>query len=116
VVAAIRSRSRLLGEALGAARPSAAEPPWLTVTLAEANPLFAEKLQQQAAAIEEVVARLVGEPVRLRVTEPAAGDAAVPGARQLSESAVKAERLREFRAKDPTLDTAADALDLEIVD
>ena len=36
--------------------------------------------------------------------------------RRISESSLKAERLREFRAKDPALDTAADALDLEIVD
>jgi hypothetical protein len=34
----------------------------------------------------------------------------------MSESNLKADRLREFRAKDPALDTAADALDLEIVD
>jgi hypothetical protein len=34
----------------------------------------------------------------------------------MSDSSIKADRLREFRAKDPTLDTAADALDLEIVD
>jgi hypothetical protein len=34
----------------------------------------------------------------------------------MSESSVKAERLKEFRSRDPALDTAADALDLEIVD
>ncbi|MGH7525451.1 MAG: hypothetical protein ACREMX_01975 [Gemmatimonadales bacterium] len=39
-----------------------------------------------------------------------------PPARRLSEAGLKAERLKTFRAKDPALDTAADALDLEIVD
>jgi hypothetical protein len=34
----------------------------------------------------------------------------------MSDSSIKADRLREFRSKDPALDRAADALDLEIVD
>jgi hypothetical protein len=34
----------------------------------------------------------------------------------MSESSLKAERLREFRARDAALDVAADTLDLEIVD
>ena len=34
----------------------------------------------------------------------------------LTDASLKADRLRAFRSKDPTLDTAADALDLEIVD
>ena len=39
-----------------------------------------------------------------------------PKPRKLTDASLKADRLRAFRAKDPTLDTAADALDLEIVD
>jgi hypothetical protein len=59
----------------------------------------------------------LGQQIRLRVTtaEVAAATAGVK-ARRMSESSLKAERLREFRSKDPALDTAADALDLEIVD
>jgi hypothetical protein len=34
----------------------------------------------------------------------------------MTEESIKADRLRTFRAKDPALDTAADAVDLEIVD
>jgi hypothetical protein len=33
-----------------------------------------------------------------------------------TDSSLRADRLRSFRAQDPALDTAADALDLEIVD
>jgi hypothetical protein len=39
-----------------------------------------------------------------------------PKPRPITESSLRADRLRSFRAKDPALDTAADALDLEIVD
>jgi hypothetical protein len=79
--------------------------------------LFAERLHDQAQVVEEVLQRAIGRPARLRVTEAAAGDAAAPPRpRKLTDASLKADRLRSFRSKDPTLDTAADALDLEIVD
>jgi hypothetical protein len=34
----------------------------------------------------------------------------------MSEASIRADRLTSLRAKDPTLDTAAEALDLEIVE
>jgi len=117
LVAEVRRQSRFLGEALAATVPSDLELPWVTVELTEPNPLFAERLQAQARAVEEVLERVIGQPARLRVVEgtgvPAAA-AQIP--RKLTEATLKAERLRGFRAKDPSLDTAADALDLEIVD
>jgi hypothetical protein len=117
IVAEVRTRSRFLGEALAATVPAGLDLPWLTVSLAEANPLFADRLQLQAQVVEEVLRQAIGAPVRLRVTEAASEDAPAAAApRKLTESSIKADRLRTFRAKDPTLDTAADALDLEIVD
>ncbi|MGN6393341.1 MAG: DNA polymerase III subunit gamma/tau [Gemmatimonadales bacterium] len=112
----VRGRSRFLGEALAATRPFALELPWLTVALNEPNPLFAERLQQQARAVEEVLSEALGEAIRLRVVERTGASGSVPVPRRLTEGALKADRLRTFRAKDPSLDTAADALDLEIVD
>jgi DNA polymerase III subunit gamma/tau len=116
VVAAVRAQSRFLGEAFGATELAGIELPWITVALAEPNPLFSERLQQDAARVEEVLSRSVGQPVRLRVS--VAQGETVPAAKpkRISETSIKAERLREFRSKDPALDTAADALDLEIVD
>jgi DNA polymerase-3 subunit gamma/tau len=115
IVAEVRSRSRFLGEALAATTPGALQDGALEVVLAEPNPLFAERLQAEARPVEDVIQRFAGQAVRLRVVErPGEGAAARP--RQLSEAALKADRLRGFRAKDPSLDTAADALDLEIVD
>lgn len=119
IVAEVRGQSRFLGEALSHTVPGALDLPWLTVELAEPNPLFAERLQAQAPSVEAVLARLLGRPARLRVTEgaaAAAGNAPAPRSRKLTDANLKADRLRHFRAQDPTLDTAADALDLEIVD
>jgi DNA polymerase-3 subunit gamma/tau len=117
LVAEVRAGSRFLGEALAATTPAGLDLPWLTVELAEANPLFAERLQAQARAVEEVLERALGQPTRLRVVEAASGEpGSAPVPRKLSEASLKADRLRAFRTKDPSLDTAADALDLEIVD
>jgi len=117
IVAELRGRSRFLGEALAGTTPAAVELPWITVLLSEPNQLFAERLQAQAQVVEEVLRRAIGQPARLRVSEESpAGDSAPPRPRKLTEASLKADRLRTFRSKDPTLDTAADALDLEIVD
>ncbi|MGZ8399162.1 MAG: DNA polymerase III subunit gamma/tau [Gemmatimonadales bacterium] len=115
VVAAVRVHSQFLGEALAASQPAALELPWLTVVMAEPNQLFADRLAQEAGKVEEALSRSLGQPVRLRVTA-ASGSGSPPKPRRMSDSNLKAERLREFRSKDPALDTAADALDLEIVD
>jgi DNA polymerase-3 subunit gamma/tau len=115
ILAEVRARNRFLGEALAATTPGEVEGESLQLLLAESNPLFAEKIQAEAAAVEEVVARYVGQAVRIRVTV-AQGIPAGAKPRSLTESALRADRLRSFRAKDPALDTAADALDLEIVD
>jgi DNA polymerase-3 subunit gamma/tau len=115
VVAAVRVHSRFLGEALAASEPATLELPWLTLSMAEPNQLFADRLHQEAGKVEEVLSRSLGQPVRLRVTA-GLGPGAPSKPRRMSDSSLKAERLREFRSKDPALDTAADALDLEIVD
>ena len=111
-----RARSRFLGEALAATRLGAVEASALTVVLEEPNAVFAQGLQAQAGTVEEVLRRVTGQSLRLRVTEagPDAGEPAKP--RSITEAGLKADRLRSLRAKDPALDTAVDALDLEIVD
>jgi hypothetical protein len=117
IVAEVRSASRFLGEALAATSPGGVESQWLTVALTEQNPLFAERLQAQSRTVEAVLQRVTGVPLRLRVTEAAgAGGAEPPRPRRLTEESLKADRLKAFRSKDAALDTAADALDLEIVD
>jgi DNA polymerase-3 subunit gamma/tau len=117
IVAEVRSRSRFLGEALAGTMPGAVEGSTLTLTLSESNPLFAERIQAEAPAVEEVVRRHMGQTLRIRVTVAGGQEAAAPPRpRSITESSLRADRLRSFREKDPALDTAADALDLEIVD
>jgi DNA polymerase-3 subunit gamma/tau len=117
IIVAARVQSRFLGELLAAVEPAELTLPWLTVAMREPNQLFAERLDQEAAKVEEILTRSLGQPVQLRVRPgPAAEGNSESKPLRLSESSLKADRLREFRAKDPALDTAADALDLEIVD
>ena len=114
IVAAVRAESIFLGEALAATDPIALDPPWLSVLMREP---IAEQLHKEPGKVEAVLSRSLGQPVRLRVTASSSSEGVAPAKPQrLSDSAIKADRLREFRAKDPALDTAADALDLEIVD
>jgi DNA polymerase III subunit gamma/tau len=115
ILAEVRSRSRFLGEALAGTTPGPVEGSSLLLVLAESNPLFAERIQAEARAVEEVLQRHTGQALRIRVAV-AEGEPAAPKPRPMTESSLRADRLRSFRAKDPSLDTAADALDLEIVD
>jgi DNA polymerase III subunit gamma/tau len=117
IVVAARVQSRFLGELLAAVEPAELALPYLNVALREPNQLFAERLEQEAGKVEEILTRSLGQPVRLRlIAGPGPEDAPQPRPSRISDSSIKADRLREFRAKDPALDTAADALDLEIVD
>jgi DNA polymerase-3 subunit gamma/tau len=116
IVADVRGRSRFLGEALSGATPGSLEGATLPVVLAESNPLFAERIQTEARVVEEAVQRHTGQAVRIRVTVARGDESTAPRPRAMTESSLRADRLSSFRAKDPALDTAADALDLEIVD
>ncbi|MFL5461217.1 MAG: DNA polymerase III subunit gamma/tau [Gemmatimonadales bacterium] len=117
IIVAARVQSRFLGELLASVEPVALVLPYLNVALSEPNQLFAERLEQEAPTVEEILTRSLGQPIRLRlVANPAQPEAPQSRPRRMSDSSIKADRLREFRAKDPALDTAADALDLEIVD
>jgi DNA polymerase III gamma/tau subunit len=117
ILVAARVQSRFLGELLSAVEPVELALPYLNVVMRESNELFAEGLEREAAKVEEILTRSLGQPVRLKLTAASAAPAQQAGkSRRISDSSIKADRLREFRSKDPTLDTAADALDLEIVD
>ncbi|HEY6948358.1 MAG TPA: hypothetical protein VI297_06035, partial [Gemmatimonadales bacterium] len=119
VVAAVRERKPFLAEAVATAEPAEAAPPWLTVRIPESGGLFVQALQEHVGLIEEIIGRVVGQAVRLRVVSgspPDAGTGAAAAPRRMSDASIRAERLSHLRAKDPALDTAAEALDLEIVE
>ncbi len=116
IVTRVRERSRFLGEALAGTQPVTVAPPVLTVALGEPNPLFLERLEQQAGIIEEIVGGMVGAPVRVKVGGAPPAAPAGPRARRISDASIRADRLKDLRSRDAALDAAADELDLEIVD
>ena len=114
LVDAVRERSRWLGEALAGAAPHEAAPPKLVIMLEQPNPLFADRLEQQAGIVEAAVSARVGGPVRLQIAAPS--DPAAGRPLRISDAGKRADRLEGLRRRDPSLDVAADELDLEIVD
>jgi hypothetical protein len=115
LVAAARGRSRFLGEALGAARPVAVDPPEVKVAISDGSSMHAEALARQREALEGLIREAVGRPVRVVVLESSASSApAAP--RRLSDAEARAERLKVLRSRDPALETAAEVLDLEVLE
>jgi DNA polymerase-3 subunit gamma/tau len=113
ILAEARSESPFLGQALAAADLGEVAPPAIGLTLADADPGMAMTLERQRERLEGLLGRVVGQPVQLRIE----GQAPAPARPQrLSDEALRADRLKGLRARDPALDAAADALDLEIVE
>jgi len=113
LMAAARQQSRFLSEALATATITEVAPPvvWLA---AEGNPTLAEGLQHQLKAVEGLIGKLVGSSVQVRMA--AEKETAEPRVKRLSEGQARAERLRILRTKDPTLEAAAEGLDLEALE
>jgi hypothetical protein len=88
------------------------------VTLRPASAGHAEGLERQRELLGQVIARYVAEPVRVKLTAAGTGDPGAPAARpvRLTEAGANAERLKTLRGKDPTLNAAVDALDLELLE
>jgi DNA polymerase-3 subunit gamma/tau len=113
LMAAARQQSRFLSEALATATITEVAPPvvWLA---AEGNPTLAEGLQHQLKAVEGLIGKLVGASVQVRMA--AEKETTEPRVKRLSEGQARAERLRILRTKDPTLEAAAEGLDLEALE
>jgi DNA polymerase-3 subunit gamma/tau len=117
IVAAVRERRPFLGEAVATAEPAEVSPPWVTIRVPESSGLFVPPLQEHSAQLEQILGQVVGTAVKLRVVAGEGGASGGPeGPKRMSEASIRADRLKRLRAKDPALDTAADALDLEIVE
>ena len=117
IVTAVRERRSFLGEAIATAEPVDVSPPWVTVQVPESSAIFVQPLQEHSAQLEQILGQAVGGAVKLRVVAGGGGGpAGSEGPKRMSEASVRADRLKRLRAKDPALDTAADALDLEIVE
>ena len=113
-----RVASPLLGEALSHATPLEVSPPDVVLELRDDNHALQRPLERHSARVESLLGASVGQPVRLvirladeRRTTPGPGKG-----RRLSEATLRAERLEAGRKKDPALDAATQALDLEVVE
>ncbi|MFI5234314.1 MAG: DNA polymerase III subunit gamma/tau [Gemmatimonadales bacterium] len=116
VLEAAAAEKKMLGIALAATRPVAAEPPLVALELTETNPMHAETLERMRGAIEQLLEARVGAKVTVQVRPPASATAAPARPKRMTEAGNRAERLQKLRTQDPALDAAATELDLEILE
>ncbi|HUL03742.1 MAG TPA: DNA polymerase III subunit gamma/tau [Gemmatimonadales bacterium] len=110
-----RARSPILGALVAAAEAASVEDTMVTIRLLDDNPVHAEGLERQRDVLTQLVGRYVNGAVRFRL-----GTAVPQGARarpaRITEDSARVERLAHLRGKDPSLDAAVDALDLELLE
>jgi hypothetical protein len=118
-VADVRAEHPMIASLVAEAAVTAVAGGVVTLTLGDAH--HAEGVDRKRDALAQVIGRHVTEPVRVRVTVGGAA-AAVSGVtpplrgERLTAESANADRLKALRQKDPTLNAAADALDLELLE
>ena len=116
IVAQAKDRSPLLAAVIEHLKPVGLTGNRLALAPDDDASHMAEGAKRQLGPLEDLIAGAVGRRLEISVVDQGAAPAKPERPKRLSEKDLKAEKLREFRAKDATLDAAADALDLEIVD
>ena len=106
---------KILGIALAATRPVAADAPTVVLELVEDNPMYAETLERMRGTVESLLGVRLGAAVSLQVRSATAGGPA-SRPKRMTEAGNRAERLSKLRGKDPALDAAATELDLEVLE
>jgi DNA polymerase-3 subunit gamma/tau len=116
IVADARVKAPMIGSLLAEATVSGVE--GSVVTLRPASAGHAEGLERQRELLSQVIARYVTEPVRVKLMPAGADPAGASPERpaRLTAEGANAERLKVLRGKDPTLNAAVDALDLELLE
>ncbi len=116
IVADARAKAPMLGSLLAEAVVTTVE--GSVATLRPASAGHAEGLERQRDLLGQLIARYVTEPVRVKLAPAAGADPKTPAERpvRLTEEGANAERLKTLRGKDPTLNAAVDALDLELLE
>jgi DNA polymerase-3 subunit gamma/tau len=116
IVLDARAKAPMLGSLLSEVEPAAVE--GSVVTLRTASVGHVEGLERQRELVGQLIARYVTEPVRVKLAAARSADSGTPAGRpvRLTEQGANAERLKLLRGKDPTLNAAVDALDLELLE
>jgi DNA polymerase-3 subunit gamma/tau len=116
IVADARAKAPMIGSLLAEATVNGVE--GTVVTLRPATAGHAEGLERQRELLSQVISRYVAEPVRVKLVPAGAGATGASPERptRLTEEGANAERLKVLRGKDPTLNAAVDALDLELLE
>jgi len=116
-----RTKSPILGALLQVTEVADVDAGAVTIRLLDTNPVHAEGLERQRDALSQLVARYCTGPVRIRQEGAGAAggatrDRSAPRPARMTEEGARAERLKTLRARDPSLNAAVDALDLELLE
>ncbi|HEU4642240.1 MAG TPA: DNA polymerase III subunit gamma/tau [Gemmatimonadaceae bacterium] len=118
VIARVRADGRMvLAAALQHAIPGAVSGRGeITLELEGSDAVYQQPIADAASDVLSAVGTFFTGATRLqvRVADGAGTDAAAP--RRLTEESIRSERLAMLRKRDPALDLAIDALDLELID
>ena len=117
VVATAARQSPLLGQALSHATAHLDEGGTVTMQFGPDSALFHDGVARQQAVVETILEAALGAAVRLVL----GGGGELPSGadrkmKRLSAEEHRNERLAQLRSRDPALDAAATALDLELLD
>ncbi len=131
VIEAARAEKPMVASALEDAEPAGCEGDLVKLRPLGANPLTAEGLSRSRAVVEGIVGRVIGRAVRVALAEagrrgavsetatspaPLATPDPSPPPQRLSPGGAKAERLKTLRQRDPSLGSAIDGLDLDLLE
>src|SRR6266516_3009715 len=116
IVEDARVKSPMLGALRQATEIAELEGNTLAIRLLDTNPVHVEGIERQRDAVALLVGRYTTDAIRIKLEAAARG--ARPAARpaRMTEQGVRADRLTALRARDPSLNTAIEALDLELLE
>ncbi len=114
IVEAARGRSILLGQALEATPPGSVAAGEIRLVAGPDGAVLVEGIQRQIGVVEELVQSRFGVRARIVVAAPGTNPPERP--KRITDQTLRTEKLERLRRLDPALDTAANELDLEIVD
>jgi DNA polymerase-3 subunit gamma/tau len=116
IVDHVGRRRRLLREVLESVTPERVEGD--AVHLRVPDPTQVEGLERARRGVASAIQAVTGHKVTVALDAPPAkpGAQAAPAPKRLNDDSDREKRLEMYRQKDPALDAAADALDLELLD